>query len=283
MGAANDVIVASPLISARIPPDCVIALDGSDRTTWGKRKLQSTYLEFLFEEAQGTVRTCFFRIAVGILLLPGCAVVSPRDAAAQTGTVIELPQPRSEGAVTVEQALRSRRSNRTFSPDPLSLAEVSQLLWAAQGIKAGVFRTAPSAGALYPLEVYVVVGNVEGLAAGVYHYEPATHGLREVLQGDVRRSLSRAALGQKWAGGGAIALVIAAVYERTTQKYGERGIRYVHMEAGHAAQNVYLQAQALGLGTVVVGAFRDNKVKKVLQLPDEHQPLSIMPVGKPPG
>lgn len=229
------------------------------------------------------MRQCFFRFAIGILLLPGCAVVGLPDAAAQTGPVIELPQPRSAGAVTVEQALQSRRSTRTFSPDPLSLEEVSQLLWAAQGIKFGVFRTAPSAGALYPLEVYVVVGNVEELAAGVYHYDPATHSLREVLQGDVRRSLSRAALGQKWAGRGAIALVIAAVYERTTKKYGERGIRYVHMEAGHASQNVYLQAQALGLGTVLVGAFRDNKVKKVLQLPDEHQPLSIMPVGKPPG
>lgn len=220
---------------------------------------------------------------MGLLLLTGCAVVSPSAAVAESGTVIELPQPQSGGTVAVEEALRARRSNRTFSPEPLSLAEVSQLLWAAQGIKAGVFRTAPSAGALYPLEVYVAAGNVDGLPAGVYHYDPATHTMREILQGDVRKSLSRAAHGQKWAGGGMITLVIAAVYERTTKKYGERGIRYVHMEAGHAAQNVYLQAHALGLGTVLVGAFRDSRVKKVLQLPDEQQPLAIMPVGKPPG
>ena len=229
------------------------------------------------------VNKCFFRIVIGILLVPAGALVSSPDVMAQAGTVIELPQPQSRGTVAVEEALQARRSNRTFSPDPLNLAQVSQLLWAAQGIKSSVFRTAPSAGALYPLEVYVAVGNVEGLAAGVYHYDPATHGLRETLQGDVRRSLSGAAYWQKWVGRGAIALVIAAVYDRTTKKYGERGIRYVHMEAGHAAQNVYLQAHALGLGTVLVGAFRDNRVKKVLQLPDEQQPLSIMPVGKPPG
>lgn len=252
-------------------------------TAWGQRKQQGTHHVFLLEEAQGTVSKCLFRIVIGILLLSGCAFVSPPDAAAQSGTVIELPQPQSGGTVAVEEALRSRRSTRSFSPASLSLDELSQLLWAAQGIKAGIFRTAPSAGALYPLEVYVAVGNVEGLAAGVYHYDPATHGLREILQGDVRKSLSSAAYGQKWAGRGAIALVIAAVYERTTKKYGERGIRYVHMEAGHAAQNVYLQAHALGLGTVLVGAFMDNRVKKVLQLPDKHQPLSIMPVGKPPG
>jgi SagB-type dehydrogenase family enzyme len=120
------------------------------------------------------------------------------------------------------------------------------------------------------------------LEAGVYRYDPVAHGLREVRKGDVRKSLSRAAYWQKWAGAGAIALVFSAVYERTTGKYGERGIRYVHMEAGHAAQNVYLQAQALGLGTVIVGAFMDGWVKRVLRMQDEEQPLTIMPVGEPP-
>jgi len=229
------------------------------------------------------VRRPFFLISIGIVLLSGCALLSPPSAVAQPKALIELPQPRWRGEVSVEQALKSRRSIRSFQTQPLSLDEVSQLLWAAQGITAGRFRTAPSAGALYPLEVHIAVGNVTGVQPGVYRYDPAMHSLREVLKGDVRKSLSRAAYWQEWVGGGAIALVLSAVYERTTSKYGERGIHYVHMEAGHAAQNVYLQAQALGLGTVIVGAFMDSWVKRVLHMQDEEQPLSIMPVGKPPG
>ena len=223
----------------------------------------------------------FFLLSIGIVLLSGCALISPPSALAQPNDLIELPQPRWRGEISVEQALKARRSIRSFQPRPLSLEEVSQLLWAAQGITAGRFRTAPSAGALYPLDVHIAVGDVEGLEPGVYRYDPATHSLREILKGDVRKSLSRAAYWQKWVGGGAIALVFSAVYERTTRKYGERGIRYVHMEAGHAAQNVYLQAQALGLGAVTVGAFMDSWVKRVLHMQNEEQPLSIMPVGEP--
>jgi SagB-type dehydrogenase family enzyme len=234
------------------------------------------------EEAEGTMKKPVFLISIGIVLLSGCALISPPSALAEPGDLIELPQPRWRGDVSVEQALKSRRSLRSFQPRPLSLDEVSQLLWAAQGITSGRFRTAPSAGALYPLEVRIAVGNVEGLEAGVYRYDPVAHRLREVRKGDVRKSLSRAAYWQEWAGAGAIALVFSAVYERTTRKYGERGIRYVHMEAGHAAQNVYLQAQALGLGTVIVGAFMDGWVKRVLRMQDEEQPLTIMPVGEPP-
>lgn len=223
----------------------------------------------------------FYIIFTSIAILSGCALIGAPDVLAETDTLIELPQPKWEGDVAVEAALRNRRSVRTFKPEPLTLAEVSQLLWAAQGVRVADFRTAPSAGALYPLEVHVAAGNVEGLDAGVYRYDSSAHGLSEVVRGDVRGSLAGAAWRQRWVGEGAIALVISAVYERTTKKYGERGIRYVHMEAGHAAQNVYLQAQALGLRTVIVGAFRDNRVKKVLRLRDDEQPLSIMPVGKP--
>ncbi len=220
-------------------------------------------------------------IVVACVLLPGFAFSSPDTAPVESAALIELPKPQRIGTVSVEQALQTRRSVRTFKTEPLTLQEVSQLLWAAQGETGGRFRAAPSAGALYPLEVYVAVGNVEGLDAGVYRYVPAEHALREVRKGDVRKSLSRAAYWQEWAGAGAIAIVVAAVYERTTGKYGKKGIRFAHMEAGHAAQNVYLQAEALGLGTVVVGAFMDGWVKRVLRMQDDEQPLSIMPVGRP--
>jgi SagB-type dehydrogenase family enzyme len=158
--------------------------------------------------------------------------------------------------------------------------EVSQLLWAAQGVTASRFRTTPSAGALYPLEVYLVAGDVDELEVGVYRYDSQIHGLKKVVTGDVRKSLANAAYWQEWVGNGAITLVFTGIYERTTGKYGPRGQRYVHMEAGHAAQNVFLQAEALGLGTVIVGAFMDSRVTSVLQLSEDEHPLSIMPVGR---
>ncbi len=219
-------------------------------------------------------------ISSGIVAVSGCALIGP-PARAEAGAMIELPRPRGDGDMSVERALKSRRSVRTFAPAALTLEEVSQLLWAAQGIRAAPFRTAPSAGALYPLEIYVAVGEVDGLEAGVYRYDPAAHGLHTVAAGDVRKSVANAAYWQKWIAGGAAVLVISGVYERTTKKYGERGVRYVHMEAGHAAQNVYLQARALGLVTTVVGAFRDGRVKRLLGMRDDEQPLSIMPVGRP--
>ena len=227
------------------------------------------------------MRQLSFLIAISLVLLLGCTLNGPPDAPAQSEPMMELPQPQWTGTVSVEQALQSRRSVRSFKAQPLTLNEVSQLLWAAQGMTGAPYRTAPSAGALYPLEIYVAVGNVEGLDAGVYHYNPPAHALSVVRKGDVLRSLSRAAYWQDHAGAGAIAIVFSAVYERTTGKYGQRGIRYVHMDAGHAAQNVYLQAEALGLGTVVVGAFMDSWVKRALQMKDDERPLSIMPVGKP--
>ena len=194
---------------------------------------------------------------------------------------IKLPKPKYDSNTSVEKALRERRSIRKYKDEALTLAEVSQLLWAAQGITdPRGLRTAPSAGALYPLEVYVVIGNVEGLTKGVYKYKPHGHELVKVRSGDVRDELSVAALGQPWVKEGSIVIVFSAVYERTTQKYGNRGIRYVHIEVGHAAQNVYLQAVSLNLGTVVVGAFRDDEVRKILNVLDEEHPLCIMPVGK---
>jgi SagB-type dehydrogenase family enzyme len=163
----------------------------------------------------------------------------------------------------------------------MSLSELSHLLWAAQGISgAEGRRTVPSAGALYPLEVSVVAGNVSGLQPGIYVYKPERHELLKIIDGDKRDELSRAARGQSVIRSASAVLVISAVYERSTVKYGERGNRYVHMEAGHAAQNVYLQAVSLNLGTVAIGAFDDDEVKNAAHLTVREQPLYIMPIGR---
>lgn len=194
---------------------------------------------------------------------------------------IQLPPPKLDGGLSVEQSLHKRRSVRRYRGGSLPLDEVSQLLWAAQGITSVEgFRTAPSAGALYPLEVYLVAGDVTGLTEGIYRHLPQGHRLVQVGKGDKRGSLAAAALGQQWVGEGAAALVFSAVYERTTRKYGSRGSRYVHIEVGHAAQNVFLQAVSDGLNAVVVGAFDDEAVKRVIQMPEQEQPLYIMPIGK---
>lgn len=195
--------------------------------------------------------------------------------------VIKLPEPKLDSQISIEEALRKRRSVRDYRLEPLALDELSQLLWAAQGITAPEgLRTAPSAGALYPLELYVVAGDVTDLTNGVYKYKPQGHELIKIRQGDKRVELSRAALGQEWVENGALSLVFSGVYERTTGKYGERGVQYVHIEVGHAAQNVYLQAVSLNLGTVVVGAFHEDQVREILNMSEEEHPLLILPVGK---
>jgi len=194
---------------------------------------------------------------------------------------VRLPTPRQDGEVSLERAVTTRRSIREFAPGALTLAEVGQLLWAAQGItdSAGL-RTAPSAGALYPLEVCLAAGEVSALTPGLYRYDPNRHMLARTADGDRRIELANAALGQAWIAAAAAIVVLAAVYRRTTDKYGARGERYVHIEIGHAAQNIYLQALALGLGTTEVGAFDDRAVKAVLGLPGDQAPLAIMPIGR---
>ncbi len=199
--------------------------------------------------------------------------------------LISLPEPKTKGEVSLEETIVKRRSIRDFLDKPLSLAQLSQILWAAQGITdpEGFKRAAPSAGALYPLEIYIVIGEngVENLAAGVYHYLPQKHAIEIHQNGDPRHDLASAALGQYFIAEAPASLVIAAEYERTTGKYGERGVRYVHMEVGHAGENIYLQVEALGLGTVVVGAFNDEEVAQILNLPPNYEPLYIMPLGWP--
>lgn len=220
-------------------------------------------------------------IICGILALIVLPALMCNKFTNETEYIIKLPEPEYDGKLSIEKALLKRRSIRDYKDGPLTLAEVSQILWAAQGITDPIgFRTAPSAGALYPLEVYVVAGNVNDIPDGIYRYKSRGHELVKVVKGDKRAELSAATLGQPYVKNGSAVIVLSAVYERTTKKYGERGIRYVHMEVGHASQNVYLQSVSLNLGTLVVGAFDDREVKRVMSMPEKEQPLCIMPVGK---
>ena len=194
---------------------------------------------------------------------------------------MKLPEPKLDSTFSVEKAISQRRSLRSYADDTLGLEEVSQLLWAAQGMTgANGERSAPSAGATYPLRVYVAAGNVPGLAAGIYKYDCQTHELTLLFNGDERGKLADATRGQRWVSEAPISLLICSSAGSTMQCYPEMGERYVYMEAGHAAQNVYLQATALGLGTVVVGAFDAPAIRRILWLLPHEQPLYIMPVGK---
>ena len=200
---------------------------------------------------------------------------------ASSADLINLPEPRLQSHVAVEQALAERRTTRQYSSEPVSLTETAQLLWAAQGVTAfGGGRTAPSAGALYPLVVYLVAGDVTGLQQGVYRYEPKRHQLRLVQPGDHRRQLAKAAYSQRWMAESPAWIIYSAIEKKTTGKYGKRGIRYIYIEVGHSAQNVFLQAQALGLAAAVVGAFDDSAVQEILALPANEQPLYLQPVGR---
>lgn len=215
-----------------------------------------------------------------------CALVAAISACGKTAENPgrQLPAPRMKGEVSVEEAISRRRSRRTYADEPLALEQISQLLWCAQGITGprGRKRASPSAGATYPMQVYLVVGRdgVEGLQAGVYLYHPEGHRLQHIIEEDVQQELAAAALDQDFIHAAPVDIVLAADYSRTTRRYGQRGRRYVHMEAGHTGQNLYLQAEAAGLATVTVGAFRDEEVARVCGLRDGLEPLYILPVGK---
>lgn len=197
------------------------------------------------------------------------------------GDRVWLPAPILDGDTSVEKTLRERRSIRHFGVESLSMPDVSQVLWSAQGIThPNGYRTAPSAGALYPIEVYLVAGNVSGLSPGLYQYHPAEHELVLLRKGDLRGGLAEAALHQTWIQQAPAVVVIAGVYDRTSRKYGDRARRYVHIEVGHVSQNIYLQCTARDLATVFVGAFDDKQVQEGLGLPPHHAPLGIMPFGR---
>lgn len=224
----------------------------------------------------------FVLLVFSLSVLFGCQQVTNAGSenAAQNGEIL-LPQPSTEGIYTLEAVLSRRFSGRDFLNNELTLAELSQVLWAAQGSPAdavsGATRTAPSAGATHPLEIYIVAGNIYELPAGIYRFNRDRNSVSAVVGGDRRADLSTIALGQAVASTAPVSIVIAADYGRTTGRYGDRGVRYVYMEVGHVTQNVHLQAEALGLGSVAVGAFFDDRLKELLGT--DLEPLMIVPFG----
>ena len=190
------------------------------------------------------------------------------------GTIVTLAKPKQDGPMSLEKVVATRRSRRDFLPKSLTLEQTGQLTWAAQGRDAqSRYRTVPSAGATYPLELFVVTGD------GLFRYLPSKHALEKLTEQDLRAELASAAWGQEFIEAAPLTLVFAAQFSRTTKHYGQRGVRYVYMEAGHAAQNVHLQAEALGLGSVAVGAFDDSSVSKALSLPNDLEPIYMVAAG----
>jgi len=196
-------------------------------------------------------------------------------------TKIFLPKEFIKGELLVFDSIKTRRSLRDYAKEPLSLRELSTLLFATQGITSGYKRAAPSAGALYPIETYLAVNNVEGLAKGLYHYLPQEHSLVIVKPGDFSREIRKYCLDQDPLENAAVNFIWSAVFERTTKKYEERGLRYIFMEAGHISQNLYLQANSMGLGVVAIGAFDDEKINQLLDIDSEKESvIYINSVGK---
>ncbi|GAB4275193.1 MAG: SagB/ThcOx family dehydrogenase [Candidatus Rifleibacteriota bacterium] len=227
-----------------------------------------------------------FRILVALLILILFIVVFHKKAnerimVSYSGPPIMLAEPAYSGIMTLEQALKKRRSVRQYASTPLELAEVGQILWATQGVSSekGGYRTAPSAGALYPLETYLVAGEVRGLQPGIYHYDMNKHCLFPMKSGDFRSGLSNTVLGQKPPLNAPASVVLAGVFERTRIKYGYFGDRYVYMEAGHAGQNLCLQAVGLGLSALTIGSIEQEKLQALLGLPVNQTPLYVLPFG----
>lgn len=226
------------------------------------------------------------RFAAILALIVSLAIVPftnhPEADAMDTSTkkTIDLPEPQHNSRTAIEQALLERRSQRAYADKHLTLAEISQLCWAAQGVTSpGGFRTAPSAGALYPLEVFVAAADVEGLDPGIYRYQPENHRLVLEIRGDQTEALWEAGLHQSAIKQAPAVFVFTAVFERTMRKYHERGKRYALMEAGHAAQNLCLQGVSLDLATVPIGAFDDSRVARTLGLDENARPLYLLPAG----
>ncbi|MEM4312333.1 MAG: SagB/ThcOx family dehydrogenase [Nitrososphaerales archaeon] len=229
----------------------------------------------------------FGGIVAGILAFLGYRVDAGGDLMSKRveGEKIKLPSPRLKGNVSLEEAIYHRRSRREYLEKPLRIEDISQLLWSAQGItepKLWVgLRSAPSAGGLYPLELYVAVKEkgVDGLKAGVYHYDPYSHTITLKVEGDISKPLMASCVDQEWVGRAPINLIFTAIFERTSIKYGKRALQYVYQESGHAAQNVYLQAEVLGLGGTVIGAFIESEIQNLLSLPSNEIPVYVMPIG----
>ncbi|MCM8819871.1 MAG: SagB/ThcOx family dehydrogenase [Candidatus Omnitrophica bacterium] len=213
-----------------------------------------------------------------LMLLIGIIMASIFKGFSKETNLIRLPSPRENSDFSLEKAITTRRSIRDFSLKPIKIEELSQIVWAAYGKNKYGKITTPSAGALYPLKIYALCFNVEGLKKGLYRYESNQHALVFISDFNLEKKLVKSCLGQRWIEEAAVNIIICADYEITTSHYGERGRRYVQIEVGHTAQNIYLQVEALGLGTVAVGAFIDEEVKNILGL--EEEPLYIMPIGR---
>ena len=233
------------------------------------------------------VRLVVARLGVACLLLGACggpsepgrpdAPPATRDVVDDVVDVVALPTPTTDGSMSLERTLAQRRSVREYRDDQLELAEIGQLLWAAQGVTGeGGERTNPSAGALYPMEVYVVTEQ------GLFRYLPDGHRLEQLSTTDHRPELAEAALGAHAVRAAPAVFLLSGVFARTETRYGDRAERYVLLEAGHVAQSLLLQAVALELGAVPIAAFTDRDVQEVLGLPEDHEPLYLVPVGRRP-
>ncbi|ACI20059.1 SagB/ThcOx family dehydrogenase [Dictyoglomus thermophilum] len=217
-------------------------------------------------------------IAMFILII----ILLIRFTYANNGKTIKLPSPLLKSSISIEEALLLRRSKRFYKDNPLTLQELSQILWASQGISDPdyKFRTCPSAGALYPLEIYVSVLRVDGIESGIYKYNPEKHEIVQIYKSSKREELYEASLKQEWIKRAPVVIIICASFYKTKARYGERGIRYIYIETGHCAQNIYLQCVSLNLGTVAIGAFDDDEIKRILNLPKFEFPTYLMPIGK---
>lgn len=205
-----------------------------------------------------------------IMLLPGLAC-----------TQSSSPDLDSDPDMSLEEALLGRRSTRVFTDsESLAMNEALQVLWAAQGVTRSRLRTAPSAGALYPMQIYLVAGRIHNLQPGIYRYLPSSDSIELITSGSFLDTLARASFEQMWMADAQAVVVIAADFDVVTDVYGSRGVRYVYMEAGHISQNIYLQCVSLGLGTTAVGAFNDEAVEEILQLGGDEETLYLMPFGK---
>jgi SagB-type dehydrogenase family enzyme len=216
----------------------------------------------------------------GLILVLGIVVVFPSSVLA--AEAIKLPPPVTKGGMPLAEALQIRRTVRHFATRPLGPEQLSQLLWEAYGVTDPQgHRTSPSAGATYPLDLYLVVGEwgVTNLPAGIYHYEIAAHALMPLVRGDFHPLVARACLHQAWMAEAPVMVVITGEYRRCTARYGQRGIRYTHIEAGNVSQDLFLAAESLGLGAGIVGAFEDQALAQALKLPPTHEPLLVMPMG----
>lgn len=234
------------------------------------------------------IKPLIYLPALGLLLLllsgfNQCNHPKGKEPSSMESEPFKLPPPELRGELSLEETLLKRRSVRRYLDEPLELKWVSQLLWAAQGItlESEGYRTAPSAGGTFPIEIYIAAGKVSELQPGLYRYVPSSHSLVKTGDADLRIDLADAALGQGQVRNAPAVIIVAADYARSSSQYGKRSTRYTHMEAGHVGQNISLQAITYGLGTVMVGAFDDDKVKRVLNLPRNEDPLYLIPVGKP--